>query len=70
MNKTQFQTFKPGSRMSVLFLVLHQPMNRWLNIIVAAVLFNFNLIGLPTYSSAYGKFLIIVGITFNVLPVS
>jgi len=29
----------------------------------------FNLVGLPTYSSAYDKFLIVVGIVFTVLVV-
>jgi hypothetical protein len=33
------------------------------------ILFGFNLIGLPTYPSAYDKFLIIVGLVFNVLTV-
>jgi len=31
--------------------------------------FVFNLIGLPTYPSAYDKFLIVVGLAFNVLAV-
>jgi len=31
--------------------------------------FGFNLIGLPTYPSAYDKFLIVVGLGFNVLTV-
>lgn len=51
--------------MVVLCLVLHQPVNRWANIIVAVVFFIINLIGLPTYPSAYDKFLIVVGLVFN-----
>jgi len=55
--------------MVFLSLTLKQPVNRWANIIVAAFFFIFNLIGLPTYPSAYDKFLIIVGLGFNVLTV-
>ena len=55
--------------MVVLSLTLPQPINRWANIIVAAFFFLFNLVGLPTYPSAYDKFLIIVGLVFNVLTV-
>jgi hypothetical protein len=55
--------------MVVLSLTLSYPVNRWVNIIVAIFFFVFNLIGLPTYPSAYDKFLIIVGIVFNVLTV-
>jgi hypothetical protein len=55
--------------MVVLSLTLPQPVNRWTNIIVAVFFFIFNLIGLPTYPSAYDKFLIIVGLMFNMLTV-
>jgi hypothetical protein len=55
--------------MVFLSLTLKNPANRWANIIVAIVFFVFNLIGLPTYPSAYDKFLIIVGLAFNVLTV-
>jgi hypothetical protein len=55
--------------MVFLSLTLNQPVNRWANIILAIVLFVFNLIGLPTYPSAYDQFLIIVGLVFNVLTV-
>jgi hypothetical protein len=55
--------------MVFLTLVLNQPVNRWANIIVAIFFFVFNLIGLPTYPSAYDKFLIVVGLAFNVLTV-
>jgi hypothetical protein len=55
----------------MLFLSLTLPytVNRWTNIVIAIILFGFNLIGLPTYPSAYDKFLIIVGLGFNVLTV-
>jgi len=55
--------------MLVLTLAMSNPAIRWANIIVAGVLFVFNLIGLPTYPGAYDKFLIVVGLVFNVLTV-
>jgi hypothetical protein len=55
--------------MVFLTLVLPQSVSRWANIIVAAFFFLFNLVGLPTYPSAYDKFLIVVGLAFNVLTV-
>jgi hypothetical protein len=55
--------------MVVLSLTLNTPVNRWANIIVAIFLFIFNLVGLPTYPSAYDKFLLIVSLAFNVLTV-
>ena len=50
-------------------LTLPHQVNRWANIIVAIVFFGINLVGLPTYPSAYDKFLNIVGLGFNVLTV-
>jgi len=55
--------------MVVLSLMLPHQANRWANIIVAVFFFVFNLIGLPTYPSAYDKFLIIVGLVFNMLTI-
>ena len=55
--------------MVFLSLTLQNPVNRWANIIVAIGFFVFNLIGLPTYPSAYDKFLIVVGLVFNSLTV-
>ncbi len=55
--------------MIFLSLTLNYPVNRWANIIVAVFFFGFNLFGLPTYPSAYDKFLIIVGLVFNMLTV-
>jgi hypothetical protein len=55
--------------MVVLSLILPYPVNRWTNIIVAVFFFIFNIIGLPTYLSTYDKFLIVVGLVFNVLTV-
>jgi len=55
--------------MLFLSLTLTYPMIRWVNIIVAIGLFIFNIIGLPGYPGAYDKFLIIVGLVFNVLTV-
>ena len=55
--------------MLFLSLTLTYPLIQWVNIIVAIFLFGFNLIGLPTYPGAYDKFLIIVGLVFNVLTI-
>ncbi len=53
--------------MVVLSLTLKYPAIRWVTIVAAVLLFVFNLIGLPTYQSAYDKFLIGVGLVFNVV---
>jgi len=55
--------------MVFLSLTLPHRANRWANIILAIFFFGFNLIGLPTYPSAYDRFLIVVGLLFNVLTV-
>jgi len=55
--------------MVVLSMILPHQANRWMNIITAIFFFGFNLIGLPTYPSAYDKFLIIVGLVLNALTV-
>jgi hypothetical protein len=55
--------------MVVLSLVLPQPINRWANIGAAAFFFLFNVVGLPTYPSAYDKFLLAVSLGFNVMTV-
>jgi hypothetical protein len=55
--------------MVLLSLMLDYPVNRWANILVAVGFFLFNLFGLPTYPSAYDKFLIVVGLVMNALTV-
>jgi hypothetical protein len=55
--------------MVFLSLTLPYKASRWANIILAIFFFGFNLIGLPTYPSAYDQFLIIVGLVFNVLMI-
>jgi hypothetical protein len=55
--------------MVFLSLTLKQPVNRWANIVLAIVFFLVNAVGLPTYPSWYDRFLIVVGLTFNVLTV-
>ena len=55
--------------MVVLSVMLNQPFMRWVHIVVAVFFFIFNLVGLPTYPSAYDKFLIVVGLLFNVVTV-
>jgi hypothetical protein len=55
--------------MVFLSLTLGYPVIRWTTIIVAGFFFVFNLFGLPTYPSAYDKFLIVVGLVFNLLTI-
>jgi hypothetical protein len=55
--------------MVVLSLTLSHPASRWANILVAAFFFLFNLLGLPTYHGTYDKFLIAVGLVFNLLTI-
>src|SRR5512141_1677667 len=55
--------------MVFLTLVLPQSVSRWANIIVAAIFFLFNLVGLPTYPSLYDKFLLAVSMGFNVVTI-
>lgn len=55
--------------MVVLSVTLPYPANRWVNIIMAGFFFIFNLIGLPTYPSAYDRFLLAVSLVFNALTV-
>lgn len=51
--------------MVFLSLTLKYRAIRWVNIVLAAFFFVFNIIGLPTYPSVYDQFLIIVGLVFN-----
>jgi hypothetical protein len=55
--------------MLVLSLLLPYSANRWANIIIAVFFFLFNAVGLPTYPSAYDKFLLFVSLIFNALTV-
>ncbi len=55
--------------MVFLSLTLQYPVNRWANIIVAIIFLVFTLIQVPTYPSAYDKFLLIVSMGFNALTV-
>ena len=55
--------------MTVLTLTLPYPSIRWLNIIVAAFWFIFNLVGLPTYPGYYDMFLLAVSMVFNLITV-
>jgi hypothetical protein len=45
------------------------PSLRWAHIIIAIFFFLFNAIGLPTYPSLYDKFLIVVGLGFNLITI-
>ncbi|MAU08179.1 MAG: hypothetical protein CL607_00035 [Anaerolineaceae bacterium] len=50
-------------------VTLDDRLNRWVNMAAAVFLFVFNLVGLPTYPTAYDKFLIVVGLGFNILTI-
>lgn len=55
--------------MVFLSLTLKDKTNRGANISLAIFLFGFDIIGLPTYTSAYATFLITVSLGFNALTV-
>jgi hypothetical protein len=50
-------------------LILPYPLIGWINIIASVFLFLFNLAGVRGYPSYFDKFLIVVGLVFNVLIV-
>lgn len=55
--------------MVVLSVTLPAPVNRWANLIAAAGLFVLNLAGVRGYPGWYDRFLIVVGLIFNVVTV-
>ncbi len=55
--------------MVFLSLTLPHRACRWANIICAISFFGFDLVGLPTYTSAYAVLLIVAGLVFNLLTV-
>jgi hypothetical protein len=55
--------------MVFLCLVLPAALNRWANIVLAILLLSFNAAGLPTYSSVFDQFLVVVGLACNVATV-
>lgn len=55
--------------MVLVSVMVDKPLNRWANIIVAGFFFVFNLISLPTYPSAYDRFLLVVSMIFNGLTI-
>lgn len=59
----------PPIFMVFLSLTLDYTLNRWLNIIIAAFYFLFNLVGLRTYPGAYDRFLLIISLGFNIMTV-
>ena len=52
-----------------LTLILPHPINGWVNIISSVFLFLFNLAGIRGYPSYFDRFLIAVGLVFNVVIV-
>jgi len=55
--------------MVVLTLMVPHPAIRWICIAAAGLLFLFNAISVNTYPGLYDKFLIIVGLGFNILTI-
>ena len=55
--------------MVVLSLILPQNVNRWANIIAAALWFLFNLAGLSGYEGHYDRFLLGVSMVFNLITI-
>ncbi len=55
--------------MVFLSVTLQYKANRWANIIFGLFFIAFDLVGLPTYTSAYAVILIVVGLLFNALTV-
>lgn len=55
--------------MVVLTLMVPYPAIRWICIAAAGFLFIFNAVSVHTYPGHYDKFLIVVGLAFNVLTV-
>ncbi len=55
--------------MILVCVLMPNPANRWLNIGAAVFFFGFNLVGLPTYPSAYDRFLLLVSMVFNVITI-
>ena len=55
--------------MVLLSLILGHPAICWVGIGAAAFLFLFNAVGLPTYPSAYDKFLVAVGLVINLVTI-
>ena len=53
--------------MLVLTLMVPYPAIRWTGIIASGVLFLFNAVSVHTYPGLYDRFLIIVGLVFNIL---
>lgn len=56
--------------MIVLTIILPQEVLRPTTIIVSGFFFVFNLFGLPTYPSAYDRFLLIVSMVFNIIIIA
>lgn len=55
--------------MAFLSLTLPYPAIRWVTIVATGFLFVFNIIALPSYPGLYDKFLIVVGLLWNVVTV-
>jgi len=55
--------------MVILSLTFSYPIIRWVTIVVAIALFVFNIAGVAGYPGFYDRFLIVVGLGFNVITI-
>lgn len=55
--------------MVLLSIFLPQQPNRWVNIIVAALFFIFNAVGIPGYPGIYDKVLLAVSLGMNLMVI-
>jgi hypothetical protein len=55
--------------MVILSLILSYPEIRWVHIVAAGFLFIFNLAGIRSYAGFYDRFLIVVGLGFNLVTI-
>jgi hypothetical protein len=55
--------------MVFLSLTVKYPLIRWATIVLAVFFFAFNLVGFSGYPGVYDRFLIVVGLVFNVVTV-
>ncbi len=55
--------------MIVVAVLVDYPINRPANLIAAGFFFLFNLVGLPTYPSAYDRYLLALSLVFNIITI-
>jgi len=69
ISRTAHLGYESPSDVVLLTLMVPYPAIRWVCIVAAGFLFIFNAVSVNTYPAFYDKFLIIVGLAFNVLTI-